>query len=80
VKRIALLAALAFASSMAFAHTCPKLMKQIDDALPKATGKTAAQMNEVKDLRMKGEELHKAGKHAESEAALKKALGILGVK
>jgi hypothetical protein len=80
VKRIALLAALAFASSMAFAHTCPKLMKQIDDALPKATGKTAAQMNEVKDLRMKGEALHKEGKHAESEAALKKALGILGVK
>jgi len=80
VKRTALFVALAFATSMAFASTCPKLMKQIDDALPKATGKTAAQMNEVKDLRAQGEALHKAGKHAESEAALKKALGILGVK
>lgn len=80
MKRTALFVALAFATSMAFASTCPKLMKQIDDALPKATGKTAAQMNEVKDLRAQGETLHKAGKHAESEAALKKALGILGVK
>lgn len=80
MKRTALFVALAFAASMAFASTCPKLMKQIDDALPKATGKTAAQMNEVKDLRAQGEALHKAGKHAESEAALKKALGILGVK
>jgi hypothetical protein len=80
MKRTALFVALAFATSMAFASTCPKLMKQIDDALPKATGKTAAQMNEVKDLRMKGETLHKEGKHADSEAALKKALGILDAK
>ena len=80
MKRTALFVALAFAASMAFANTCPKLMKQIDDALPTATGKSAAQMNEVKDLRAQGEALHKAGKHAESEAALRKALGILGVK
>jgi hypothetical protein len=65
---------------MAFAGTCPKLWKQIDDALPKAMGQTAAQMNEVKDLRAKGEALHKEGKHAESEAALRKAMGMLGIK
>jgi hypothetical protein len=80
MKRIALIVALAFASSMAYAATCPKLWKQVDDALPKATGKTAAQMNEIKDLRMQGEKLHKEGKHAESEAALRKAMGMLGIK
>jgi len=80
VKRTALFVALAFATSMAFAGTCPKLWKQVDDALPKATGKSAADMNEIKRLRMEGETLHKAGKHPESEAALRKAMGMLGIK
>jgi len=79
VKRTALFVALAFASSMALASTCPKLMKQIDEALPSAKI-SAAQMQEVKKLRADGEAQHKAGKHAESEAALIKAKGILGIK
>ncbi len=54
-------------------------MKQIDDALPSAKI-SAAQMSEVKKLRAEGETQHKAGKHAESEAALNKAKGILGIK
>ena len=77
--RKALFVALAFTSSVALAGSCPKLMKQIDDALP--TAKVSAnQMTEVKKLRAEGEAHHKAGKHAESEAALKKAKDILGIK
>ena len=79
MKRTALFAALALASSIAFAGSCPKLMKQIDEALPSAK-LSEAQMAEVKKLRAEGETHHKAGKHADSEAALNKARGILGLK
>lgn len=79
MKRTALFVALAFASSMAFASSCPKEMKAIDAALP-AAKLDAAKMAEVKKLRAEGETLHKAGKHAESMAALGKAKGMLGMK
>lgn len=79
MKRITLFAALAFASSLAMAATCPKIMKQIDGALP-AAKLSAAQMEQVKQLRADGEAQHKAGKHADSEASLNKAKGILGIK
>lgn len=79
MKRIALtVAAFAFAS-MAWAHNCPNEVKAIDAALPKAK-LDAKQTAEVKRLRDEGEQLHKAGKHSESMAALGKAKGILGVK
>jgi hypothetical protein len=54
-------------------------MKAIDAALPKAK-LDAKQAAEVKKLRAEGEQLHKAGKHDESMAALGKAKGILGIK
>ncbi len=79
MKRIALLATLALLSSAAMANTCPKLMKQIDAALPSAKI-SAEQMSEVKKLRADGEASHKAGKHSDSEASLNKAKQILGVK
>jgi hypothetical protein len=79
MKRTALLVALAFASSLAFANNCPNEMKAIDAALPSAT-LSSAQMDEVKKLRAEGEQLHKEGKHSESMAALDKAKGILGIK
>jgi len=79
MKRIALFAALALASSFAFAARCPKEMKVIDAALPMAK-LSAAQASEVKKLRAEGEKLHKEGKHAGSAAALDKAKGILGIK
>jgi len=79
MKRTALFVALAFASSFAFASSCPKEMKAIDAALPKAK-LSSAQTAEVKKLRAEGEKLHKEGKHAESIAALGKAKGILGIK
>ena len=79
MKRTALFVALALASSAAFASSCPKEMKAIDAALPNAK-LSSAQMSEVKKLRAEGEELHKAGKHPDSMAALGKAKGILGIK
>ena len=79
MKKIILMTTLALFSSLALAGSCPKLMKEIDAALPKAKV-SAAQMAEVKKLRADGEASHKAGKHADSEASLKKAKGILGLK
>jgi hypothetical protein len=78
MKRIALLAALVLAAPLALASRCPMDMKAIDAALPKAK-LDATQAAEVKKLRAEGEQLHKAGKHSESEAALAKAKKILGI-
>ena len=50
MKRTALLIALAFAASAAFAHNCPNEMKAIDAALPKAK-LDSKQAAEVKQLR-----------------------------
>jgi hypothetical protein len=79
MKHAALFTALMLAAGAALAHNCPNEMKAIDAALPKAK-LSDAQSAEVKKLRADGEQLHKAGKHAESMAALGKAKGILGVK
>ena len=70
---------LAAGCASAFAGNCPNEMKAIDAALPKAK-LSAAQTNEVKQLRADGQRLHQEGKHAESMAALGKAKGILGIK
>ena len=78
MKRTALLAALVLAAPLALAGRCPIDMKAIDAALPKAK-LDDKQMAEVKKLRADGEQLHKAGKHSESEAALAKAKKILGI-
>lgn len=79
IRNIVVAVSLALASSVAFAGSCPKHMKAIDAALPKAK-LSEAQMSEVKKLRADGESLHKAGKHDESMAALTKAEKILGIK
>ena len=73
-----LVAAFAFSSTAAFASSCPREMKAIDAALPKAKI-SEAQMGEVKKLRAEGETMHKAGKHNESLEALNKAKKILGI-
>jgi hypothetical protein len=79
MKRLALTLASVALASAAWAHNCPNEMKAIDAALPKAK-LDAKQAAEVKKLRAEGEQLHKAGKHGESMAALGKAKGILGIK
>ena len=70
---------LALASSSAFAGSCPKHMKAIDEALAKNPKLSAAQMSDVKKFRAEGETMHKAGKHQDSVDALAKAEKILGV-
>jgi hypothetical protein len=81
MKRMsALAAALLFVSGTAFAFHCPKDMKDIDDALAAKPKLTEAKMKEVKELRAKGEELHKAGKHQDSVDTLGKAKKILAAK
>jgi len=78
MTRIALVAALVLASSLALANNCPNEWKAIDAALPKAK-LDDKQMAEVKKLRAEGEKLHKDGKHSESMAALGKAKKILKI-
>jgi hypothetical protein len=73
-----LAASLALMSGAVFASSCPKHMKAIDAALPKAKLSTA-QMAEVKKLRTDGETFHKNKKHAESMEALGKAEKMLGI-
>jgi len=80
MKRIALAAAFALASSAAFAFHCPADMKKIDEALAKNPKLSAAQMSEVKKFRADGEAFHKAGKHQDSVDTLAKAMKILNIK
>jgi hypothetical protein len=78
LKRTLLAAAAAvLLASPAFASECPKLMKALDEAMTKNMSKATA---EVKKLRADGEADHKAGKHADSVAKLKKAQGMMGMK
>jgi len=77
-RSLAAAAVFAVAVSPAFASSCPKDMKQIDAALPNANV-SAEVMSEIKSLRAKGEELHKAGQHKASVEALHKAKKLLGL-
>jgi hypothetical protein len=79
MKPLALFAVLVFASSSALAGRCPADMKKIDAAFSQSPKASAAQLAEAKKLRAEGEALHKAGKHADSEATLAKAMKILGI-
>ena len=72
MKTKLLMIGLLFAGN-ALAFHCPADMKSIDDALAKGP----ALMAEVKQLRAKGETLHKAGKHQASVDTLAKALALL---
>ncbi len=71
-------AVLALSAGVALAHGCPGEMKAIDAKLPTAQ-LAEAQMSKVKELRAKGEQLHKEGKHGESMAALGEAKKLLGL-
>jgi len=80
MKQSALVAALALASSAAFAFHCPADMQKIDEALAKNPQLSGQQMAEVKKYRAEGETLHKAGKHQESVDTLARAMKILNIK
>ena len=63
----------------ALAHTCPALMAAIDAKLATNPKLTPEQAAEVEKLREEGEDLHDAGNHDQSEAALRQAMKILGI-
>jgi outer membrane murein-binding lipoprotein Lpp len=69
---------LAMSMGSAFAHGCPDEMKAIDAKLP-SVKLDQAQMTKVKELRAKGEQLHKDGKHTESMASLAEAKKLVGL-
>lgn len=79
LRKLALVLALALGSPVAFAMHCPMDMQQIDAALAEQPKLSTEQLAQVKEHRAKGEELHKAGKHAESVAELAKAKALLGI-
>jgi len=79
MKQLALVVALALASSAAFAFHCTADMKKIDEALARNPQLSSSQMAEVKKYRAEGETLHKAGKHQESVETLARAMKILNI-
>lgn len=78
IRTTALTLFLALAPAAAFAHMCPALMGEIDAALPTAQI-TDEQRAQVAELRQEGEDLHAAGDHDGSVAALNDAREILGL-
>ena len=78
IRTLVVALSLALASGVALASSCPKHMKAIDAALPKAK-LSAEKMAEVKKHRADGEAFHKAGKHTESMESLMKAEKLLGI-
>lgn len=67
----------------AWAGNCPNLMKEIDAVLESNSNLDEETIvdedlrKSVKELRAEGEQLHEAGKHAESVEALERALALL---
>ena len=78
LRSISLAILLAIVPATAFANSCPTQMAAIDAALPTAS-LSEADMTKVKELRKQGEDLHAAGDHAGSEAALGEAKKLLGI-
>lgn len=72
-------ATMIFASSAAFAASCPTQVKAVDEAL-KNTELSKADTAKVKELRNDGAAKCKAGKNEEAMKSLSQAKQILGVK
>jgi hypothetical protein len=80
MKRIIIAGAAAvLVAASAYATNCPNEMKAIDDALKTAKLDDATK-KKVADARKKGEDEHKAGKHADSMKSLKDAKDLLKIK
>lgn len=78
IRMTTLALALALAPASAFASQCPALMAEIDAALQTASI-SEEDKAKVQELRTQGEDLHNAGDHPGSEAALNEAKQILGI-
>jgi len=79
-RTLALGVSLLFAAGAAYAAHCPTHGKAIDEALAKNPKLTEAQMKEVKELKKKGDDAHKAGNHKEAMESMHKAMDMLGLK
>ena len=66
-----------FTSNLAYAGSCPLLMKEIDQLIEQSKQLSKEQLAEIKQLRQQGEEAHNQGDHKESEDLLKQALELL---
>ena len=64
-------------SNLAYAGSCPLLMKEIDQIIEQSKQLSKEQLTEIKQLRQQGEEAHNQGDHKESEELLKQALNLL---
>jgi len=79
MRTVLALSAVMFLASPAFAGSCPRHVKAIDEALQTAN-LSSSKKAEAQKLRDEGDKLHKEGKHSESIATLAKAENILGIK
>jgi len=79
MRKLLLGAALAAATGVAFAYSCPDQMKAIDAKLATKPKLSDADAAKVKQLRADGEKSHAAGKHDDAEKALGDAKKILGM-
>ena len=61
----------------AYAYQCPLLVAKIDKSLAAAANLSAAQPEEIKQLRNDGEAKHKVGAHGDAIKSLNKALALL---
>lgn len=80
-KLFAALVLMAFMAP-AWAHMCPSLMSDIDQALEddaKVSQLSEEELQQVRDLREQGEQYHNDGDHDQSEETLNEAKEILGV-
>lgn len=77
MRRLSSFLAAAVISTPLFAMHCPADMARIDAQLESNPPSDPAVLEQVRSLREEGEELHEAGKHAESVEVLSKAMVLL---
>ena len=77
MRRIFMFMAAAVISTPLFAMHCPADMGKIDQQLESNPPSDPAVLQQVLELRGKGQELHEAGKHAESVEVLRQAQSLL---
>jgi len=70
---------LTLSATLAYAGSCPQVMKAIDAKLAAGAKLSDADAAKVKQLRADGETAHKAGKHDESIKHLDAAKKLLGL-
>lgn len=78
MRRLSAFVLVALFSPPLLAMHCPMDMARIDEQLRTNPPADAATLDQVRELRAQGEQLHQQGKHAESVKVLGQALELLG--